>query len=39
MKKDNIDAIVIHCSATPEGKDIRLKDIEKEHKKRGFKPL
>lgn len=37
MKKDNIDAIVIHCSATPEGKDIRLKDIEKEHRKRGFK--
>ena len=37
MKKNDIDAIVIHCSATPEGKDVRAKDIEREHLKRGFK--
>jgi len=37
MKKEEIDAIVIHCSATPAGKDIKAADIEREHKKRGFK--
>ena len=37
MKKNDIDAIVIHCSATPEGKDVRAKDIERDHLKRGFK--
>lgn len=39
MKKEDIDAIVIHCSATKEGKDIKAADIEKEHKKRGFKRI
>lgn len=36
MKKDKIDAIVVHCSATPEGMDIRAKDIDRMHKERGF---
>lgn len=39
MKASDIDSIVIHCSATPEGKDIKAKDIEKEHLKRGFKRI
>lgn len=37
MKASDIDAIVIHCSATPEGKDVRLKDIDKMHKDKGWK--
>lgn len=36
MKKENIDAIVIHCSATREGMDVRASDIDKMHKDRGF---
>ena len=39
MKKENIDAIVIHCSATPEGKDVRAADIDKMHRARGFKMI
>ena len=31
-----IDAIVIHCSATRAGKNIKAADIEKMHKERGF---
>lgn len=34
MKK--IDAIVIHCSATRAGQDVRAADIDKWHKERGF---
>lgn len=34
MKK--IDAIVIHCSATRAGQDVRASDIDKWHKERGF---
>lgn len=34
MKK--IDSIVIHCSATRAGQDIRAADIDKMHKERGF---
>lgn len=34
MKK--IDAIVIHCSATRAGMDVRASDIDKWHKERGF---
>jgi len=37
MKPSDIDAIVIHCSATKAGVDIKAADIEREHKKRGFK--
>lgn len=37
MKKTDIDAIVIHCSATRAGQDVRASDIDKMHKERGFK--
>jgi N-acetyl-anhydromuramyl-L-alanine amidase AmpD len=36
MKKENIDAIVIHCSASRVGQDLRAADIDKMHKERGF---
>ena len=36
MKKQDIDAIVIHCSATRAGQDVRAADIDKWHKERGF---
>lgn len=36
MKKTDIDAIVIHCSATTEGKDVRAADIDKMHRKPPF---
>ena len=31
-----IDAIIIHCSATRAGQDVRAADIDKWHKERGF---
>ena len=31
-----IDAIVIHCTATRAGQDVRAADIDKWHKERGF---
>ena len=31
-----IDAIVVHCSATYEGADIKLDDIDRMHRSRGF---
>lgn len=39
MKTSDIDAIVIHCSATPEGQDVRAADIDKMHRQRGFKMI
>ena len=36
MKKENIDAIVIHCTASRAGQDLRAADIDKQHKERGF---
>lgn len=36
MKASDIDAIVIHCSATRAGQDVRAADIDKWHKERGF---
>lgn len=39
MKASDIDAIVIHCSATREGQDIKASDIDKWHKERGFKMI
>lgn len=36
MKKQNIDTIVIHCTATRVGQDVRAADIDKWHKERGF---
>lgn len=35
----NIKEIIIHCSATPEGKDFTVEDINKWHKQRGFKKI
>lgn len=35
----NINLILIHCSATQEGKDFKAKDIDKWHKERGFKKI
>lgn len=37
MKK--IDAIIIHCSATRTGQDLRAKDIDRMHKQRGFNQI
>ena len=39
MKPENINAIVIHCSATRAGMDVRAADIDKWHKERGFKEI
>ena len=36
MRAKDIDAIIIHCSATREGQDVRAADIDKWHKERGF---
>lgn len=37
MKPEDIDAIVIHCSATPEGKPVTLEDIDAMHRAKGWK--
>lgn len=34
-----INKIIIHCSATPEGKDFTVEDITKWHKQRGFRTI
>lgn len=34
-----IDEIIIHCSATAEGKDFNASDIDRWHKQRGFKKI
>lgn len=39
MKASDIDAIVIHCSATREGQDVRASDIDKWHKEKGWKMI
>lgn len=36
MKPENIDAIVIHCTATRAGQDVRAADIDKWHKEKGY---
>lgn len=36
MKKEEIDAIIVHCSATPEGKFFDMRDINRMHVQRGF---
>ena len=36
MDKDKIDAVVVHCSATPEGKFFDMRDINRMHVQRGF---
>nr|DAX79699.1 MAG TPA: endodeoxyribonuclease I [Caudoviricetes sp.] len=37
MKK--IDSIIIHCSATRAGQDLRAKDIDRMHRQRGFSQI
>lgn len=34
-----IDKILVHCAATPEGKDFTVEDIDKWHRARGFKKI
>lgn len=34
-----IDKIIIHCSATPEGRDFTVADIDLWHRQRGFKMI
>lgn len=33
---NKIDSIIIHCSATKAGQDLRVKDIDRMHRQRGF---
>lgn len=37
--KRNIKEIIVHCSATPEGKDFTVSDIKKWHLQRGFSDI
>lgn len=37
MNPNDIDAIVIHCSATRDGQNVKASDIDKWHRERGFK--
>lgn len=34
-----IKEIIIHCSATPEGREVTVEDIDKWHRERGFKGI
>ena len=34
-----IDAIIIHCSATRTGQDLRVKDLDQMHRARGFNQI
>lgn len=34
-----IDKIIIHCTATPEGRNVTVEDIDRWHKKRGFNSI
>lgn len=34
-----INEIIVHCSATPEGKDVSIETIDAWHRKRGFKMI
>ena len=34
-----INEIIIHCSATPEGRNVTVEDIDRWHKERGFKKI
>lgn len=38
-KKRRIDEIIVHCSATAEGKDYTVEDITRWHKQRGFSTI
>lgn len=34
-----IDLIIVHCAATPEGKDFNVSDIDRWHRQQGFKSI
>lgn len=34
-----VDFIVVHCAATPEGRDLTVQDIDRMHRQRGFKKV
>lgn len=34
-----INEIIVHCTATPEGKDFKAKDIDRWHRERGWKKI
>lgn len=34
---NKVDSIVLHCTATPEGRDVDIKDIDRMHRARGFR--
>lgn len=35
----NIDKIIVHCSATPEGRNFTVKDIDAWHRQQGYKKI
>lgn len=37
MKK--INKIILHCTATPEGRDVTVRDIDSWHRRRGFRKI
>lgn len=39
MAKRKITEIIVHCSATPEGKDFTVADITRWHNQRGFRTI
>lgn len=39
MRMRRVDMIIVHCSATPEGKDFTVKDIDRWHRERGFERI
>ena len=39
FNKKTIDEIIVHCSATPEGKDYTVEDIKRSHLARGFSDI
>lgn len=39
FNKRTIDEIIVHCSATPEGKDYTVEDIRRSHLARGFSDI
>ena len=39
MAQRKITEIIVHCSATPEGKDFTVADITRWHKQRGFRTI
>lgn len=39
MKPSDVDSIVIHCTATAEGKDYTVADIDRWHREKGYKKI